>query len=80
VPTVTNVELPGPGLVLLASDGLWNYVPDHDDLAALVGTPGAEGSLDLARRLVAFAHGAGGADNITVAVGPHRLDRPEVGR
>ena len=77
VPTVTSVELPGPGLVVLASDGLWNYVPDPVDLARLVGRPGAENALDLARRLVSFADGAGGADNITVAVGPHDLDRQE---
>lgn len=76
-PTVTSVELPGPGLVVLASDGLWNYVPEADDLAQLIGSPGAESPIDLARRLVAFAHDAGGADNITVAVGPHDLDRQE---
>jgi serine/threonine protein phosphatase PrpC len=80
VPTVTTVELPGPGLILLASDGLWNYAPDPDDLARLVGRPGAESALDLARRLVSFAEGAGGADNITVAVGPYGLGRQEVPR
>lgn len=76
-PTVTSVELPGPGLILLASDGLWNYVPDTEDLGRLVGRPGAETALDLGRRLVSFAVGAGGADNITVAVGPHELGRQE---
>jgi len=82
VPTVTTVELPGPGLILLTSDGLWNYAPDPDDLARLVGRPGAETALDLARRLVSFAEGAGGADNITVAVGPYGLGlgRQEVPR
>ncbi|HEY8544127.1 MAG TPA: PP2C family serine/threonine-protein phosphatase [Acidimicrobiales bacterium] len=80
VPTVTSVELPGPGLVLLASDGLWNYAPDPDDLGRLVGRPGAETALDLARRLVAYAVDAGGADNVTVAVGPHLLGRQEVPR
>ena len=77
-PKVTTVELPGPGLVVLASDGLWNYVPEADDLARLIGRPGAESAHDLARRLVAFADGAGGADNITVAVGPHDLGPQEV--
>jgi serine/threonine protein phosphatase PrpC len=74
-PTVTTVELPGPGLVVLASDGLWNYAPDADDLARLIGPVGAEGPLDLARRLAGFAVQAGGADNITVAVGRHDHDR-----
>lgn len=77
-PTVTTVELPGPGLVVLASDGLWNYLPEADDMARLIGRPGTETSLDLARRLVAYADGAGGADNITVAVGPHDLYLQEV--
>jgi serine/threonine protein phosphatase PrpC len=72
-PSLTSIELPGPGLVVLASDGLWNYAPEPDDLAHLIGPLGTEGALDLARRLAAFAEQAGGADNITVAVGPHDL-------
>jgi PPM family protein phosphatase len=78
VPTVTSAELPGPGLVVLASDGLWNYAPEPHDMATLIGPVGAESTLDLARRLAAFAEAAGGADNITVAVGPYGLDRLEV--
>jgi serine/threonine protein phosphatase PrpC len=73
-PTVTTVELPGPGLVVLTSDGLWNYTPDPDDLGRLIGPVGAESALDLARRLAAFAVQSGGADNVTVAVGRHQLD------
>jgi serine/threonine protein phosphatase PrpC len=78
VPNVTSAELPGPGLVVLASDGLWNYAPEPADLAQLIGPVGAESPLDLARRLAAFAEASGGADNITVAVGPYGLDRLEV--
>jgi serine/threonine protein phosphatase PrpC len=74
-PTVTCVELTVPGLVVLASDGLWNYAPEPADLARLVGPPGAESALAVARRLAAFAEAAGGADNITVAVGPYGFDR-----
>jgi len=77
-PTVTSVELPGPGLVVLASDGLWNYAPEAADLARLIGPTGTERPLDLARRLAAFAERAGGADNITVAVGRHDPDRAEL--
>lgn len=69
-PTVTAVELTVPGLVVLASDGLWNYAPEPEDLARLVGRPGSESALAVARRLAAFAEASGGADNITVAVGP----------
>jgi serine/threonine protein phosphatase PrpC len=73
-PTVTNVELTGPGMIILASDGLWNYAPDPDHLAQLIGPVGAESALDLARRLADFAVQSGGADNITVAIGRHELD------
>lgn len=72
-PTLTTVELPGPGMVLLASDGLWNYAPEATGLAQVIGPLGAEGALDLARRLADFATASGGNDNITVAVGPHEL-------
>lgn len=76
-PNVTAVELPGPGLVVLATDGLWNYAPTSEALTRLIGPVGAETSIVLARRLVGFAIASGGADNITVAVGSHGLDRQE---
>ena len=69
-PTLTHFQLPGPGLVLLATDGLWNYAPDPADIALLVGPVGSESTLSLARRLASFAEASGGADNITVAIGP----------
>ena len=74
VPSVSVVELPGPGLVVLASDGLWNYAPTPEAMASLIGPVGAETTIALARRLAEFANAAGGADNITVAVGPHGVD------
>lgn len=78
-PSLTTIDLPGPGLVVAMSDGLWNYAPDDEVLHRLVGPVGSESALGLARRLTAFAHGYGGADNITVAVGPHALDLPTDG-
>ncbi len=77
VPSVTVAQLPGPGLVVLASDGLWNYAPTPDAMATLIGPVGAETTIALARRLAGFANASGGADNISVAVGPHGIDRPE---
>jgi len=76
-PTVTVVALPGPGLVVLASDGLWNYAPTPAAMAGLIGPVGAESAIGLARRLAGFANASGGADNITVAVGLHGVDRQE---
>ena len=69
----------GPGVLMLCSDGVWNHVPDADDLAALVG--GADALTD-ARSLVDAALDAGGHDNATVALlpvvpgGPGEWDRP----
>jgi serine/threonine protein phosphatase PrpC len=64
-----------PGLLVLCSDGLWNYLPDHAELADVVrsrvgAASGPAALLDAARALVAYANNAGGADNITVALVP----------
>ncbi|WP_395111077.1 protein phosphatase 2C domain-containing protein [Actinomadura sp. SCN-SB] len=58
-----------PGTLLVCSDGLWNYLPGADDLAAVLDGTGA-GPLAAARALVRRALDAGGRDNITVAVIP----------
>jgi serine/threonine protein phosphatase PrpC len=62
------------GVVVVCTDGLWNYVESPDSLAALVmaGTGADRAPGAVARRLVQFALQAGGADNVTVAV----LDAP----
>ncbi|GII60666.1 hypothetical protein Skr01_07510 [Sphaerisporangium krabiense] len=67
VPRVRTFTTDGPGAVLLCSDGLWNYYPEPEALAA---TALAETPLTAARRLVRMAIEAGGHDNITVAVIP----------
>lgn len=85
-PAITPLAPSGPGWLLLCSDGLWNYASEPADLARVVaeaaGMPGVddEPSLPaahaLARRLVDWANGQGGHDNITVALA--RLgDRPD---
>ncbi|HUK70251.1 MAG TPA: protein phosphatase 2C domain-containing protein [Streptosporangiaceae bacterium] len=69
-PHVATFEPPGPGVVLLCSDGLWNYQPDAAELAALA-LPGAlTDPLGAAVTLVNFALDAGGRDNITVVLAP----------
>ncbi|MGY0233743.1 protein phosphatase 2C domain-containing protein [Longispora urticae] len=59
----------GPGTLLLCSDGLWNYLPTAEALAAryadLTGP-----AVDRARALVGHALAAGGHDNITVVLLP----------
>src|SRR5439155_4636556 len=68
-PHIETMTVPGPGIVLVCSDGLWNYYETPASLRELVaaGPPG-EGVLETARRLVDAALEAGGHDNITVAV------------
>ena len=66
-PHIVPFEVPGPGRLLLVSDGLWNYTLEPAQLVAAMGEEPTE-RLDLARRLVTFANDAGGSDNITVVV------------
>jgi serine/threonine protein phosphatase PrpC len=57
-----------PGRVIACSDGLWNYAPDADELAQLVGDAPPQEPLALAHSLVDVALHAGGHDNVTVVV------------
>lgn len=74
--TVTLVP-PGPGRVIVCSDGLYRYVPRPDQLADATptGTP-----IEVASALVRLALQAGGQDNVTVVVLPYppevQVDRP----
>ena len=70
-PDVVTLTPSGPGLLLLCSDGLWKYVPDAPDLAALALPALREGGpAAVATVLVETALAAGGEDNVTVAVIP----------
>ena len=69
-PEIVQQEIAGPGLLLLCSDGLWNYAAHEEDMATLV-TDAAQpdpAALSMARKLVEFAIGQGGHDNITAAI------------
>jgi serine/threonine protein phosphatase PrpC len=66
-PALTTFDVPGPGRLLLVSDGLWNYTLEPEHLVAAIG-PDPAARLELARRLTTFANEAGGSDNITVVV------------
>jgi serine/threonine protein phosphatase PrpC len=69
-PHGTRFEPPGPGVLLLCSDGLWNYQPEAARLAGMA-LPGAmTDPLGAARALVSFALDAGGLDNVTVVLAP----------
>jgi serine/threonine protein phosphatase PrpC len=68
-PHVRTYSPDGPGVVLVCSDGLWNYYPEAADLARAVPCAITE-PLAAARLLTGLALDAGGRDNITVVVVP----------
>jgi len=69
-PHVLQVEPPGPGVVLVCSDGLWNYQPEAAGLARLALPAARTDPLGAAEALVKFALDAGGMDNITALLVP----------
>ena len=70
-PHVLSFDPPGPGVVLVCSDGLWNYVDAAADLAALALPQAATEPMAAAARLVRTALDAGGHDNITAVLVPY---------
>jgi serine/threonine protein phosphatase PrpC len=60
----------GPGVLLLCSDGLWNYRPEAAELAAMAMPAALTRPLDAAVELTKFALDSGGLDNITVVLIP----------
>jgi len=67
-PQVGEFEPEGTGAVVVCSDGLWNYLPDADQLAA-VALPAGD-PLAAAAALTQRALDAGGRDNVTAVVVP----------
>jgi PPM family protein phosphatase len=63
---VTCVDRPGPGTLILCSDGLSRYLAGPGDLDAVAGWPAAR----TAHHLTELALDAGGIDNIAVAALP----------
>ena len=61
----------GPGVLLVCSDGLWNYLPDAAALARLALPRALTDPLGAANDMVRFAVEAGGADNITAVLIPY---------
>jgi len=59
-----------PGVVVVCSDGLWNYAEAADEMAEILPRDAAVRPLHSARVLVGHALDGGGHDNVTVAVVP----------
>nr|NLI49891.1 serine/threonine protein phosphatase [Propionibacterium sp.] len=70
VPHVTTMNVPGPGWVLVCSDGLWNYASEPAALGRVLADAVAAGPgpVAVARALVAFALAQGGHDNISACL------------
>ena len=68
-PSILRFPIPGAGRLLLCSDGLWNYAPHADQIAALLAQqPPDADAVTVSRALVAYANAQGGRDNITVVI------------
>jgi len=68
-PSLTTLDVTEPGVLLVCTDGLWNYFAHPEELAALVRLAGPA-PMDMVRRLSDAALAAGGQDNVTVAALP----------
>jgi serine/threonine protein phosphatase PrpC len=76
-PHLARFEPPDQGVILLCSDGLWNYQPEASELAAMALPAALTDPLAAAAALVRFAVDAGGADNITTVLMPFPPAWPE---
>jgi serine/threonine protein phosphatase PrpC len=69
-PHTASYKPEGAGVVIVCTDGLWNYAESAEQMAAAVPGDGRARPLHAAQRLVGFALDGGGHDNATVAVIP----------
>jgi serine/threonine protein phosphatase PrpC len=59
-----------PGVVVVCTDGLWNYAEAAEEMAGVIPADAAHRPLHSAQVLVGHALDGGGHDNVTVAVLP----------
>ncbi|MFD8720605.1 protein phosphatase 2C domain-containing protein [Streptomyces sp. NPDC059629] len=59
-----------PGVVVVCTDGLWNYAETAEEMSEVVPADAAQRPLHAARVLVGHALDGGGHDNVTVALLP----------
>jgi serine/threonine protein phosphatase PrpC len=71
-PRLVTFDVTEPGVLVLCTDGLWNYFEEADRMNRLLDGSGS--AIDMARRLVDAALAAGGLDNVTVVVVPIGVD------
>jgi len=69
-PHVAAFQPQGPGVVVVCTDGLWNYAESAAEMAEAVPADARTRPLASARALLGTALDGGGHDNVTVAVLP----------
>ncbi|MEE1928352.1 protein phosphatase 2C domain-containing protein [Streptomyces sp. TRM 70351] len=69
-PRTASFRPEGAGVVVVCTDGLWNYAESARDMADAVPADALDRPLAAARHLVGHALRGGGHDNVTVAVIP----------
>ncbi|WP_243274428.1 PP2C family protein-serine/threonine phosphatase, partial [Streptomyces albus] len=69
-PHTASFEPDQAGVVVVCTDGLWNYAESAEEMAAALPPDAASRPLHCARHLVGYALDGGGHDNVTVAVVP----------
>lgn len=69
-PHTATFKPDGPGVVVVCTDGLWNYAESAEQMAAVLPYDAPSRPLESARTLVTHALDGGGHDNVTVAVVP----------
>ncbi|HWM37711.1 MAG TPA: protein phosphatase 2C domain-containing protein [Streptomyces sp.] len=68
-----------PGVVVVCTDGLWNYAESAEQMAAALPADARERPMQSAQRLVGYALDGGGHDNVTVAIVPFPVTEAGVG-
>ncbi|MET9554841.1 PP2C family serine/threonine-protein phosphatase [Streptomyces sp. NPDC006645] len=68
-----------PGVVVVCTDGLWNYAESPQDMARVLPPDAAGRPLRSAQVLVGHALDGGGHDNVTVALLPFAVPRQGAG-
>ena len=69
-PHVAAYQPEGPGVIVVCTDGLWNYAESAAEMAEVVPADARTRPLHTARTLLGVALDGGGHDNVTVAVLP----------
>lgn len=70
LPHTASFQPEAPGVVVVCTDGLWNYAESAAELAAAMPPDARHRPLHCAQTLVGVALDGGGHDNVTVAILP----------